>query len=971
MKKRFLFVIFAVVIAAIAAAALGCGDDDVVAKTYTVSVEFDSTRGAVSVESPSGKAKSKFVKGDTAVIKPVPSDDYALVYFSVDGVKVETTNGEYRLTVTKNHEIEAVFGISEMTQEILDASKTSVEITGSYEHSENGGAPSTNLLKTVFGAGEIYIEERDSAGALLFADVYVNRDGKLAQVSHTIDNTIDYSVSEESFADYYNPFMLLAPADFETTEKADVLKIIDSDKAKAAAMAVTGWNEKIGLFEVKVDGGKITEIHIETAEGATVDGIAYRSDYKFTLSGHGATEVDPEFTRPYEHGDEHDTLRAALTEMALSKNYTVSVIDVLAGDDDVVFDIYVTETAIYDDCPGYYNGWVLSEGVVRPFERFPGQDPEITVYDPLNNVSSIAAIRAAFIGYAPELFALTESDDDGKVYTLRCNDLAGKIFPEFGDGIDRMQYYSFAVNGQIILDESDKLMGVRFDYYMYGYYGSITLMYSDVNSTVLPAELDFSDVVVSSVFDAYLGTYTDGEHTVVITVEDGITIDGVIAEVKNYDSQTATFTVNLDGVELYVGKKSTVQLLVFNENYTICYELFLQNVEPVVIAENYRGIWSGIFYDETTKEATDVAYDQAADRLTFKIDGGNCSLEMIDSDTVVLVGYGEQEYTLTRGEPTNGEGCAIIPVKFTGAYEVTLAVNGEKVNYVLDIYKDVIEFSVTEPLRSEVSIASETVMLDGVELQVLSYSEKEGLVCYNDDNRVTYNFFILKSNAEIDVITYDGANRLYDFYIFDSRVEFVEVPELFVGTFTGFDSGTVTDYTMIATPYGVKIIRASNGESVTTDAVVKKVETVSSWGVELCQMTIEVGGVEYTVTETSEAGRIEFANEADRFSVYLEKQTGGDEPSGDIPEKFYGDFMSSDGNALVCIDETGVTYVMLDGVEKDVVFIEYDATESYISITLDGETFTVSDVSYSDPVNKIMIANDNYSVMVMLERYAE
>ncbi len=943
--------------------------------TYTVTAVFDPSRGSVSIEDENGNAKTTFAKGDTVVVKPVSGGEYPLVSFKVNGVKAELNSGAYTFTVTGETKIEAVFGIGEMTQSVLDASNASVLIEGTCAHSEDGSADTVNSVKTVFGVDEIYIEEKTASGVVTYADVYKNEGGKLAQLKRTIDNTVESDISNEDFADYYNPFALLSPADFEPTDKADVLKISDKDKAKAAAMAITGWREKIGLFEVKIAGGKITEIHIETEEGAMVDGVAYHSDYKFTLSGHGTTEVDAALTKQYETRAEHETLRKALTDMALSKNYTVSVSDVMGGAEDVNYDVYVTETAIYDDCPGYYNGWVLSEGHVYPFNRSVDEktgEATITLYDALNNITNIVAVRAAFIGYAPELFELTDKDANGSVYTLRNNELAGEIFPEFGDGVDRMKYFGFAIDGQILLDENDKLLGVRFDYYMYGYVGSITLTYSNVDTTTLPAYLDFTDVVKVSVFDPYVGTYTDDTHTVVINAEDGITIDGVITTVKSYDREYGVFTVDCDGTELYVGKKSSAQLLVYNESYTICYELLLQNIAPVEIPEVFAGKWNGKFYDETSTVATDIAYDSTADTLSFKLGDKNCSIAgdgATELATVSLVGMEDYPLVFVRGEPVNGKDCEIIPIKYTGAYELTLTVGDEKVQYLLFIYEDSIEYSTTEPLPSQVVITSSRVILDGVALDVLSYGEKEGLICYDAGSGLTYNLVNIGQGKEIDVLTFKGAERLYDTYFFTQKdAEFVAVPEQFIGTWTGFVGETLTDYTLVATVDSVKITRSAGGQTAEFDAVVKKVETVTSFGAEFCEMTIVANGVEYTVTETGEAGRIRLADKAS-LSVSLEKQSGG-QPSGEIPEKFYGDFLSTAGTEMICIDASGITYAMIGGVEAEVGSCVYDGTEGYFTVTLDGVEFTVMDAAYDEPISKIMIYNNNdMSQRYTLTRY--
>ncbi|MCH5162124.1 MAG: hypothetical protein J1G38_01385 [Clostridiales bacterium] len=945
---------------------------------FSVATEYNDDGGTVRVRNEDDYDVTEFSKGDTVYVSVEPKSEYRTLSFAVNGAKKDLTDGKYSFEITRNTTISAAFG-KPFSQDMLDSITGTFEAHGGYTCVEEGYGTSEYIVTTIFGTDSIYTEEIYLPKVeRVFVGVYANVDGFLASVTHTIDNTIEYQMSPDSFYDYYNQFSTLTVDDFESVEIPGVYIISDLEKAKKIATPITGWTEPIKLFELTAEGNKITKIHIETADGASVGGVAYRSVYDFVLSKHGTAELEEGLVTPYKHGKEHDVLSAALMEMANAKNYTVSVIDAEIGYHDIVFDIYVTETAIYDDCEGYYCGWVLSDGKVYPFDRKPGEDPEITLSDPIN-VPGILAIRAGFVGYAPELFELVDDSADGKVFKLRDESVAGKVFAEFADGTDRMQYFGYAINGTILLDDRDKLLGVKFDTFYVGYSSTVTLLYSDVNSTVLPDYLDFSDVAHSSVFDAYLGTYKGEGHTVVITVEDGITIDGVITTLKSYSILEGIFTVDCDGEELYVGKKSARQLVVFNDDYSVYYELLLQGGESAVIPEELRGKWTGAFYDEESYKTEEVAYDEKTDTVSFTLDvigEVTFSADGLDDAKYITVIMGGDEFVFERYGKYSVTG-EIIPKKYYAVYTGAKPTGGEPIEYKLYVFGDLIELVVTTPYDSVALITDSTVEVDGVALDVLSYSADEGIVCYKVG--ITYNVKVVELDGEtyLGIILSDVLDELKDFYFYDTREDVFIIPDAFIGTFTGNVGNDYlwrpVDYTLVITKFSITIQVAVNIDIVSDpkEATITAIEKDSSG----YTVYFTFDGYAYELFEYYE-GRLYVNSRGAGLGGALKRQEVEDpepgpgpiepDPDVEIPEEYYGDYSDEAWYFSLVIDEEGVSEVMINRTyPESVTVVSYDDTDGltinvdgkiyYIKL-IDGETKSITLKSADGTINEVLVA---------------
>ncbi|MDE7464106.1 MAG: hypothetical protein K2M48_03660 [Clostridiales bacterium] len=970
--------------------------------TYTATVVYNPDRGTVTTEDENGNAKATFNHGDTVVVNATASADYAVVGVKVNGTALAPEIGVYQFTIKQNVEVEVAFGIPAITQEILDTSNARLRVSGSYVYSLQGDDPLTYKTTTVYGTDSISIEESLN-GTLTISEAYINQGGKLALAKHTIDNQIDPQLSDDDFSEYYNPFALLLPTDFETTDRADVFKIIDPQTARIAATALTGWTEKIGVFEVTVKDGKLVSAYIETVDMVS-GGTPYSSVYSLEFTEHGTAELEAGLITPYEHKPEHDLLSAALAEMAQAESYTISYLDHEDGYVDIVYTIYVAGNVIYETCPGEENGYVQLNNKVYPFDYRSNENPKITLLDPVRNITDINQLHAGFVGnYAKELFELTEDGGDYKVFTLRCPEFAGKIFSEFGDGVDKMKYYAYAVSGSITLDENNKLLGATFSCNVFGSYSTVTITYNDVNSTDVPEELDFSDCAQSSKFEDWVGTYVDKyygtDSTVVINTEDGIIIDGTIVEVVSTSIYNDYFIISYEDVYLYVMKKSARQLIICDDAYLdgevnyIFFEFILESDDTVIIPADYRGEWYGFGLGVQTFESgeaeDDVAYDATTNTITVKLytAQGDPAGEyrIIGSDDDVLntlifrFGNGEAEYyefvrDIAANDNFAGE---IIPTKYTGRFKLVEEVaEGLTIESTLYIANDIVilDSAYAEDAALEITATTITLYeydeegeLQPIEIEVLSYDATDGLVGYYSGLTL---YFEIKNDV-LSIRLADGVYYLDEKYIFDEKEDEedpgVVIPNAFIGKFTGFDGDTFRDYTLTVTADSVKLAIGNGADAPATEATVISAEYVEGGWSSGWEMTIEVNGVKYIVAEGYTADRITIMTADNSVYVTLDRvKEGGGEGGGDsveIPDELYGTYMGSGYYITIGADGVNITRTS-DSHDFEVVVTDY-MFDSLI-LTLDGEEYSFYQATWEDGEPYYLSSNDNEYTLTKL-----
>ncbi len=994
MKKKVLPTLVTLVVALVLSLfTVACGGNHI---TFKVTAEYDAARGSVTVSDADGKAATTFKAGDRVVVTVTPDEGYIVDEFKVNGVDEELNNGVYTCFASSNILVKVTFKaddqggvdppkpVDPVTEEDFAAAYDSVKTTfiadGQYTYKVEGGDVTVNPVTTIFGTNAVNIIEIDAdTGDVLYDDVYVDVDGNLAMPVHTLNNTIEYIYPTPmvEYSEYGNPFKLLTPSDFASTEQNGVFELTAADKKNAAATAITGYTETIVDFSVTVSGGKIAKVNIVTdriERTSSADGSKYyyTATYAYTLSDWNEADVDSDKTAPYATESHHTALEDALAAMMLAKNYTVAVheeevfYEGLPGDGygDLDYDVYVTETAIYYDCEGWEEGYVEMTGggdkIVCPFDY----DPETEtgkLYDAVKGFSTVASMSASFNGFAPEIFELAE---DG-AYVLRdaCYTLDNvhNILINFGDGLDQIRLYmSYTLDVKFRLNDDGGLQ-VELYYYVGDAYVLRVLTYCNVNETELPITVSDSNFEKVSALDDYVGTYTDGTHTAVID-KTSITIDGSPYEVTDYSIQYDMFTGNYNGGVWYVTKLNKKQLAVYflgeTEADDISYVLTSTELDAVEIPEAYNGVWTkdgtvaAIAYNkieysgkmltvlsdegENGLYATDGKYTYRFWGATIKDDDDNeveCLVSALYSDGIYVSGL-----VLYKDDTVT-----IIPEALIGTFEKFDSYYNKNYKAVVRLTTVALELGGDKPAVTVTKVTNDgyaeiTLDVNGVEYFIQEYYTSDQVVLGSVEISPNFNVTL---------------NRVEEV---ETPPTTVEVPESFYGEYEGEKDGISYAIGISADGITVKI---GDGEA--------KTATVTAYDDHWNALTLDIDGEEYGIACEDETS-ISFSNSD--FSIYVTlNRKGGD--SIVIPEKYYGSYSATkDGTSYyIDISEDGI-YVTMGDSEIKAVIVVYDETDGYITVTLDGTTYDITDMSYDEPISKIMLATSDYSTYVTLNRLA-
>lgn len=577
-------------------------------ESATVTTVFDESRGDVALSAPESEAGYRV--GDTVTVTVTAKTHWvAPATLLVNGEDKPLTDGRLTLTLQKENTVTALFTPESLPLASLMSARGIAKFAGSYTYDVAGGEEydASFYIQTVYADGYIWNREYNpETGEVYYDTVYGKNKRNLTYVSHSLDNKIVETVSDAIFADYYNPFDLLAPEDF-AFESEGVYRLTDADKAKAAASALTGWSEPIERFFLIVDAeGNAVAVDITTTLIERSEDISYVSTYHFDISEHGTATVPADRIRPYPHDESHDALKAAMEAAAAAPSYTirhqgheVGYVEPEGGETrpgygDTDYRVYVRRgDLIYDAYKGEEHGFKQIGDFIYPFEfSYTGQ---LTLLDPVS-VSGIDALSSDFLGFTPELFKYLGNGE----YELHDTAVAPAIAPLFAEGYEKAQY-SYAYNFKIVLKDN-VLYQVIFTYKTYGIEETVTLTY-DFSDLPAEAELDFTNATKYSVLTPYLGQYKDSEGHFCHVDKSGFTLNGTALKLVSYDTEQDVFYLDWDGVYVAITKLTQKQLLVTvdgGEQWT------LDIIDDVSLStpEDMRGTWE--YSDDLTTAKIEI-----------------------------------------------------------------------------------------------------------------------------------------------------------------------------------------------------------------------------------------------------------------------------------------------------------------------------------------------------------------------------
>ena len=549
----------------------------------------------------SAAGEDGYLIGDRVTFTVTPAAYCRLVSLTFNGrALTPDENGTVTVTLARQNTVAAVFEAEAMPASLFASLCGVMRFEGAYTYrvKDHADYNSDMYLRTVYADGYIWQKEwAKTTGEVYYDAVYKNESRRLAEVRHTLQNTIEYATSSALFENYYNPFDLLTAADFYRTGE-NTYRLRDADKAKAAASALSGYNESIEEFTVEAADGVAVRVGFRTALIHRGE-IDYVSTYDLAISERGTAAVPAERISPYPHEESHDALAAALRAAAEAGSYTIRHRghevgyvppeggETRPGYGDTDYLVYVSADMVYDSYKGEEHGFKLLSGYVYPFDL--DATGNVVLRDPVA-VGDISSLLSDFTGFVPELFTCT---GDG-VYVLHDTATAPFVAPLFAVGNEKA-VYAYATDFRITLRDG-VLSEVFFTYKTYGIEEEVTLNYT-FGPLPPEAELDFANATKTSVLDPFKGNYEDDEGHFCGVDDRGFVLNGKAVEIVRYDSENGIFLGRWDGKYIYIQKLTTVQLMIYTEDYSITWTLTSVADADITVPEDYRGTWE--YHDDT------------------------------------------------------------------------------------------------------------------------------------------------------------------------------------------------------------------------------------------------------------------------------------------------------------------------------------------------------------------------------------
>lgn len=994
-----------------------------------LNVSADGERG-VYVVSQSGNV---FAPNTKIEIKATAKEGFALKNFIVNGQSVEPSfEGSVELTLKVDTTVEIEF-IRCMETSVFATLQGRLKAKGQYVYdADDNNYDFVHNIETVFGDKQISQVESDSVtGKVYFEYIYGKNNRNITVIQHTSQNTIVELSSDNLFEEYYNPFNLLQPGDFEKVSDTEYV-LYNAKKAKAATSALSGWTESIATFKVIVNDGVAVKLHIVTERIKPSEASeTYVSTYDFDLSEHGTASVDTLYTQPYPHTADHDTLLAALTAASKKTAYTVrhqghevGYVEPEGGETrpgfgDTDYKVYVNEQMVYDSYAGEEHGYVTLNNYVYPFDYFKASN-QVVLRDPVN-AESVARYQPSFLSFDVALFKKVGENE----YTLHQDSMAQLIAPKFAIG-NEQAYYIYARDLTIKLKDG-ALSQVVFTYKTYGIEETVTLSFDFDTAFDVKTDLglDFDNASKTSVLDDFIGQYKDNTGNFLTVDKSGFTYNGEKIDIVQYIPPTSTepayFIGTWKGKTVSILKFSSKQILITSDDYSV--NVTLDAVDPgvVTIDKKFIGVW------KIDNETENLHYTVRVQSHAVWVNDVECEIISCTQAEGATIKFGDDTlYLFDAAEDAEGKFVSAM-IKYASNEYVKFTLLGTNESVGIEIPEEYVGMYMTDDEKFKVVITYSSITINGVQFIPASYSEADGFVgTYGSDTTYRVAFYSVAGTVNKDVLQIGNGDKL-------NRVE--SLNQNYIGTWESDPAITAYHYTVVFTEttlkindkfypvkynqeYGYEVQFEGDGFSTyirffynsfgnpsmimysnsgTTVNLYKKIHTkvpeeiIGTWeGVDGTtaitaivdkngKLQIKIGdgdfiaiNAEYDTAENQFEFKLgdkttffEYRADTKTFNLYQVEGYNVDftkSATVDIPDKFFGTWVSSDGKTKV-IAEKGKLSVMINGGEL-VKVAEVTSDEFGVYFTIDGVKYSLS-ASYGED-NQILIANESYTFRVLL-----
>lgn len=967
---------------------------------YTVTVTCDETQGSATVTPPA--SGDRYEKGEDVTLTVTPNDGYEVASVTVNGTGVTLVNSAYTFSVASDTQINVLFAENgetppdiptpdvTLTAEILATVQGAVTFDGQYTltyTSSLDGALLEDIHKqliTSFGDGAIWVYEKDNdTNDVLFNYVVVNREGNAAIVYHTPGNTLDYYDLNAAFEDSYNPFDGLQVSDFVLKQNG-VYKLADSDKAQAVAYQLSGYNDKVTELTIRINETGVIGVNIFSDDNEQDYGsgntVFYDTTVNYTMKDQGTGNIPAYATEPYPHEAEHEALKTALENAQGWNNYTVNYSETADGEQ-LRYNIYVTDKAVYADTTGYEGGFLEKDGNLFPFTQDVNTN-KVILSTPVN--LNLADVRASFAGFAAEMFVC----EGNGVYTMHpldyyvAGDTSGtsydiaKAFAEMYD----FEYAKHAVGVKIVLKDGVlNKVTVQFRYAGGGYTeaeGLATYEYTKVGETTLPVDTSGAQTVFEVYAGDYYGKELDGTvyriqvtSTAFILTEGDkqpATVENLLVETLGdetlisfvaYGHEWHMFTnkgPRGDGFTLfndmvYAGPMVTLlpegseecdEGVPYPKSFYGTFKGTQNGVETTIVI-NASGIT--ITEHSVSGETEDKVTVVAKDNILYSTLDGIClefetEKENEDGETETLYAY----YFILANK-YNSDFSLVNEIIFHNeddSYQLVLARDGSEEpepTFVMPAkYLGVFTgHNSYDGHDYEVEITADgiTVKMDSaVAVSVdFTYDSSSDIFRFefNGKTYAIYNMSGLAQVEHLDAIQFEDDDNYNDSVSLTRKAEGGEeqpsiVPERFLGTYEG------GGYTIVVEPYKLTITHGGNTDECEYTKASGTVEVYFMWN-----------GYEYSIYDSGNsnpASSVALWSTSSMLATLNRKQEGGGDIT--IPSQYYGTYTGTySGSTWVFnVTASGIT-VTVDGTPAAVNVLSAD--ENSVNLTIDGVEFII------------------------------
>lgn len=892
-------------------------------KNVRLTVSADSTMGSY-VTSQSGDV---FAPDTKIEIKATAKDGFALKSFIVNGQSVEPSfEGSIELTLKVDTTVEIEF-IRCMETSVFATLQGRLKAKGQYVYdADDNNYDFVHNIETVFGDKQISQVESDSVtGKVYFEYIYGKNNRNITVIQHTSQNTIVELSSDNLFEEYYNPFNLLQPGDFEKVSDTEYV-LYNAKKAKAATSALSGWTESIATFKVIVNDGVAVKLHIVTERIKPSEASeTYVSTYDFDLIEHGTASVDTLYTQPYPHTADHDVLASALQAASEKAAYTVRHQghevgykepeggETRPGYGDTDYNVYVNEQMVYDSYKDEKHGYVALDGYVYPFDYLKSSN-QVVLRDPVD-VESIAYYQPSFLGFDVALF---KKVDENK-YTLHQDSMAQTVAPYFAIG-NEQAYYKYAQDLTLILADG-ALKQVVFTYKTYGIEETVTLTF-DFNTAFdvkTDLGLDFENASKTSVLDDFIGQYKDSFGNFLTVDKSGFNYNGTDIAIDQYIAATETepayFIGTWNNKVVSIMKFSSKQILITSDDYSVNVTLDAVDPDIVTIPSKFIGVWK---------------IDDAKNKLQYKVrvqshavwvNGVECEIiSYTESEGVAIKLENDTLYLFDAAQDEEGKFVSAM-IKYTNNEYVkfTLLETNESVG--IEIPEEYVGLYMTDDETYKVTITYSTITINGVEFIPTSYTAADGFVgTYGSDTSYRVAFYSVSGNVNKDILQIGNGEKL-------NRVE--SLNKNYIGTWESDPEITAYHYTVVFTETTLKI-----------NDVFYPVKYNQTYGYE-----VEFEGDGYTTyilffyNKYGNPSMIMYSNSGTTINLYKKIPTK-------VPEEIIGTWEGVDGTTKITavIDKDGKLQLKIGDAAFVSIRAEYDVEKGQFEFDLNGtKTFFTYD----------------------------